>query len=83
MSKYALCGLAALAVMASAAQAEIYEVDHWPGDIDTIPCEAWTKTSDGTWALTNGSIKLGASVIDNIGVKGDAAARSLDKRCGK
>ena len=82
MSKYALCGFAALMVMAGAARADTYTVDNWPGDIDTIPCDAWTKTSDGTWAL-KGSLKLGASVVEHIGVKGDAAAHSLDRRCGK
>jgi len=82
MSKFALCGVAALLAMGGAAHATTYEVDRWPGDVDTIPCSEWTKTSDGTWAM-KGSIKLGASIIDNVGVKGDAAARSLDKRCGK
>ncbi len=82
MSKYALSGAAALLAMASAVHAETYQVDRWPGDIDTIPCSAWTKTSDGTWAL-KGSLKLGASEVEHIGVKGDAAARSLDRRCGK
>jgi hypothetical protein len=82
MSKYALCGFIALVTMAAAAHAQTYRVEHWPGDIDTIPCEAWTKMSDGTWAL-KGRLKLGASEVEDIGVKGDAAARSLDKRCGK
>ena len=82
MSKALLCGAAALLTMGGAVHATIYEVDRWPADIDKIPCSAWTKTSDGTWAL-NGSLKLGASIVDDIGVKGDAAARSLDKRCGK
>jgi hypothetical protein len=59
-----------------------YEIDRWPADVGAIPYSAWRKTSDGTWVV-NGSIKLGASVIDDVGVKGDAAARSLDKRCGK
>ena len=81
MSKGLLCGVAAVVATVGAARAATYEVDHWPADVDTIPCSAWTRTGDGTWAL-NGSIKLGASVIDDIGVKGDAAARSLDKRCG-
>jgi hypothetical protein len=82
MSIIPLRGVAALVAMAGAAQAATYTVDQWPGDIDTIPCSAWTHMSDGTWAL-KGSIKLGASVIEDIGVKGDAAARALDKRCGK
>ncbi len=82
MVKLMLCGAAALVAMAGAAQAATYTVEKWPGDIDMIPCSAWTHMSDGTWAL-NGAIKLGASEIEDIGVKGDAAARSLQKRCGK
>ena len=82
MSKLMLCGVAALVAMSGAAQAATYTVNRWPGDIDTIPCSAWSKSADGTWVL-NGAIKLGASVVDDIGVKGDAAARALDKRCGK
>lgn len=82
MSKTALFAAVALLCSAPSAWAETFVVDSWPGDIDSIPCSAWTRYDDGTWAL-NGSIKLGASVIDNVGVKGGAAARSLQKRCGK
>ena len=82
MTKAALLAAAALVAATSLARTNTYVVDHWPGDIDTIPCEAWTHTKDGTWAL-NGSLKLGASDIEHVGVKGDPAARSLDKRCGK
>ena len=82
MSKFAISVVAGLLAGNVAARAETFEVDRWPGDIDTIPCSAWTKLNDGTWAL-NGSVKLGASVIEHIGVKGDAAARSLQKRCVK
>ena len=82
MSKFAISVVAGLLAGNTAARAETFEVDRWPGDIDTIPCSAWTKMSDGSWAL-KGSIKVGASVIDDVGVKGDAAARSLQKRCGK
>ena len=57
-------------------------MESWPGDIDLIPCSAWTKNSDGTWVLTGGSIKLGSETMDNIGVKGDAAAHHLDRECG-
>ena len=51
----------------------------WPGDIDLIPCSAWSKTGDGTWVLTGGTIKLGSETMENIGVKGDAAAHKLDR----
>jgi len=82
MSKATLFASAALVAAAVSVRAETYVVDRWPGDIDTIPCSAWTHYNDGTWAL-RGSLKVGASDIENVGVKGDAAARSLDKRCGK
>jgi hypothetical protein len=63
------------------ADEQVWDVDNWPGDIDLIPCSAWSKTADGTWVL-HGSIKLGASVVNDIGVKGDAAAHKLDRQCG-
>ena len=58
------------------------DVQSWPGDIDLIPCSAWSKTGDGGWVLTGGSIKLGSETMSNIGVKGDAAAHQLDRECG-
>ena len=30
----------------------------------------------------HGSVKLGSETMDNIGVKGDAAAHKLDRECG-
>ena len=82
MTKAAVLGAVALIAATASAGAETYVVDRWPGDIDVIPCSAWTRSADGAWVL-HGSIKLGASVLDDIGVKGDASARLLDKRCGK
>jgi hypothetical protein len=61
---------------------DTYNVDNWPKDIDTIPCGAWTHFPDGTWAL-NGYVKVGASIIENVGFKGDSTARLLDRNCGK
>ena len=57
-------------------------MQNWPGDIDLIPCSAWSRTADGTWVLTGGAIKLGSEMMNNIGVKGDAAAHVLDRECG-
>ncbi|MGO9421104.1 hypothetical protein [Roseiarcus sp.] len=62
--------------------AETYAVDNWPADVDTIPCSAWEHYPDGSWAL-HGYVKLGASVIENVGFKGDSTARLLDRKCGK
>jgi hypothetical protein len=82
MSKVALCVAVALVSWVAAAKAETYEVESWPGDIASIPCSAWTKLGDGGWAL-KGSLKISASIVDNVGVKGDAAAHYLDRHCGK
>ncbi len=65
------------------ADEQVWTVQNWPGDIDLIPCSAWSKTSDGAWVLTGGAIKLGSETMNNIGVKGDAAAHHLDRECGK
>ena len=64
------------------ADEQVWTVQSWPGDIDLIPCSAWSKSGDGTWVLTGGSIKLGSETMGNIGVKGDAAAHKLDRECG-
>lgn len=83
MSRLALPTAAALlSALAPGLAAETYPVDNWPADIDNIPCSAWQKASDGTWVLT-GTIKIGASELTNVGVKGDAAARKVEKKCGK
>ena len=71
-----------LLVGAASARAEQdFAVDNWPADVDTIPCSAWSKVGD-TWVL-NARLKVGSSEIDNVGVKGDAAAHKLDRLCGK
>ena len=80
MSKFILLAAVLLAPIASA-RAETYTVEHWPGDIDTIPCSAWQKTADGAWAL-KGYIKVGSSVIENVGFKGDSTAKRLAQKCG-
>jgi hypothetical protein len=83
MSKLALTAAAAfICALAPGLAKEIYPVDSWPADIDSIPCSAWQKASDGTWVLT-GTIKIGASELTDVGVKGDAAARKVEKKCGK
>ena len=79
-----LTAVALIAAITSArADEQVWTVQSWPGDIDVIPCSAWSKTPDGSWVLTGGSIKLGSETMSNIGVKGDAAAHKLDRDCGK
>ena len=74
---------AAILVVSAARASQTYNVENWPADVDAIPCSAWEHYPDGSWGL-HGSIKVGASVLDDIGFKGsDASARMLDKKCGK
>ena len=83
MSKLILAAAAALILTGSSVRADeqVWEMNDWPGDIDLIPCSAWTKNADGTWVL-HGAIKVGSETLDNVGVKGDAAAHKLDRTCG-
>jgi hypothetical protein len=84
MSRLGILTVVAFVAMTASVRADeqVWIMDSWPGDIDQIPCSAWSKTSDGTWVLTGGSIKLGSETMNNIGVKGDAAAHHLDRECG-
>jgi hypothetical protein len=70
------------AIASVRADEQVWTVDSWPGDIDLIPCSAWSRAPDGTWVL-HGALKLGSETMENIGVKGDAAAHKLDRDCGK
>jgi hypothetical protein len=83
MSKLMLAAAAGLILTGGLVRADeqVWDVDNWPGDIDLIPCSAWSKAADGTWVL-HGSVKLGASILSDVGVKGDAAAHKLDRECG-
>ena len=84
MSRLGVLTAVALFATISSARADerVWTIGSWPGDIDLIPCSAWSKSEDGGWVLTGGSIKLGSETMSNIGVKGDAAAHKLDRECG-
>ncbi len=73
---------AVLVAPAAARAADTYTVENWPADVDTIPCSAWEHYPDGAWAL-KGYVKVGASIIEHVGFKGDSTARLLDRKCGK
>jgi hypothetical protein len=83
MPKLIPAAVAALLLTGISARADeqVWEMKDWPADIDLIPCSAWSKAADGTWVL-HGAVKLGSETLDNIGVKGDAAAHKLDRTCG-
>jgi hypothetical protein len=83
MSRFGILTVVAsiAAITSGRADERVWTMQSWPGDIDLIPCSAWSKTGDGTWVL-NGSVKLGSETMSNIGVRGDAAAHKLDRECG-
>ena len=83
MSKLVIAAAVAFIAMVAPARADapVYVLDNWPGDIDNIPCRAWQKSPDGTWVL-HATVKVGGSELTNVAVKGDAAAHKLDRQCG-
>jgi hypothetical protein len=84
MSRFGILTVVAFigAITSVLADQQVWTMQSWPGDIDLIPCSAWSKSADGGWVLTGGAVKLGSETMANIGVKGDAAAHKLDRECG-
>jgi hypothetical protein len=83
MSKLGVLTAVALVAMTASVRADqqVWTIENWPTDIDLIPCSAWSKAADGTWVL-HGAIKTSSQTLNNVGVKGDAAAHLLDRECG-
>jgi hypothetical protein len=83
MSRLGVVTAVALIAMIASTRADeqVWTVDNWPADAGQIPCSAWSKSADGTWVL-RGALKLGSETMNNVGVKGDAAAHLLDRECG-
>jgi hypothetical protein len=83
MPKLVIAAAAAWIAMVAAVRADedVYVLESWPNDINQIPCSKWKKSPDGTWVLQNAAIKVGSSELEDVAVKGDAAARMLDRLC--
>lgn len=83
MSRFGVVTAVAFIALTAFARADeqVWVMDNWPADIGQIPCSAWSRSADGTWVL-HGALKLGSETMSNIGVKGDTAARLLDRECG-
>jgi len=84
MSKLAIAAAAAWIAMVASVRADedVYVIENWPKDLDQIPCSKWKKSPDGTWVLQNAAVKVGASELEDVAVKGDAAARMVERLCG-
>jgi hypothetical protein len=70
----ALCGVA---------NAETYNIQVWPDDLDKVPCEAWKKNADGSLTQT-GTIVVGNShsVITGNTFTDAGTVRVVEKTCG-
>jgi hypothetical protein len=84
MSKLVIAAAAASIAMVVSVRADqdVYVLENWPNDLNQIPCSAWKKSPDGTWVLQHAAVKVGSSELEDVAVKGDAAARMLDRLCG-
>jgi hypothetical protein len=61
-----------------------YVVHSWPGDLNHVPCDAWTRNANGSWTQT-GTITVEAATMiikNNTFAGGTDIAQTIDKKCG-
>jgi hypothetical protein len=64
-----------------ATRAATFTVQQWPRDIGKVPCEAWTKRPDGSWAQA-APIQAGALIITGKSFSPSTGeGRMLDAKC--
>jgi hypothetical protein len=64
-----------------APRAATFTVNQWPQDIGKVPCEAWKKNPDGSWAQAS-PIQAGTlSITGKSFVAGSGEGRMLDAKC--
>jgi hypothetical protein len=75
MRKY----LAALTFVASlsSASAATYTIQHWPQDLNKVPCDAWKHNSDGMWVEV-GTIIVGKNATSGMAFKDTDESKLLD-----
>jgi hypothetical protein len=85
MLKVSGCCLFLWSVFAPGAYAQSrYTIEKWPGDLKTLPCEAFVKIPNGGWGLA-GTIVVRSSnevLSGNSYVKGNAVADIIEQKCG-
>lgn len=71
-------------MVATAGAETVYTIDKWPDGLANVPCNAFVKQGEGTWAQTGTIIvessnsKMGHNVF-----KGGKVASILEEHCGK
>jgi hypothetical protein len=65
------------------AQSE-YTIEKWPADLNTLPCSAFVKVSNGGWGLAGTIVVRSSNEIlsQNVYVKGNAVADIIERKCG-
>jgi hypothetical protein len=79
------CFFGLLSAIASPAYAQVkYTIEKWPGDLNTLPCDAFIKTPNGGWGLAGTIIVRSSNEVlsENVYVKGNAVADIIEKKCG-
>jgi hypothetical protein len=79
------CFFGLLSAIASPAYAQVkYTIEKWPGDLNTLPCDAFIKAPNGGWGLAGTIIVRSSNEVlsENVYVKGNAVADIIEKKCG-
>jgi hypothetical protein len=79
------CVFGVLSAVVGPAYAQVrYTIEKWPGDLNTLPCDAFIKTSNGGWGLAGTIIVRSTNEVlsGNAYVKGNAVADLIEKKCG-
>jgi hypothetical protein len=64
------------------ANAETYNIQVWPDDLDKVPCEAWKKNADGSFTQTGTIVVANShSVITGNTFTDAATVRVVEKKC--
>ena len=62
--------------------AETYNIQVWPDDLDKVPCEAWKKNSDGSLTQTGTIVVANShSVITGNTFTDAPTIRVVEKKC--
>jgi len=72
-----------LGVSTLASAEERITIEKWPADLNTLPCDAFVRTSNGGWGLA-GTIVVRSSnevLTGNTYVKGNAVADIIKRKC--
>jgi hypothetical protein len=73
--------IASILAICGTASAETYRIEHWPADLDQVPCEAWKKNPDGSWSQT-GTIIAGDVARKDNRFRNTPETQIIEKKCG-